>query len=100
MRMYCPRCATQNNDDTKFCRSCGANLSLVPQAMTGRLPDARSRHRDRHRGGRDEEQPSIARGITQSFMGIGFLVAAIAIFFSGGRGWWWAMFFPAFALLG
>jgi hypothetical protein len=48
--MYCPKCATQNTDETKFCRSCGSNLSLVPQALTGRLPEARSgrrRHRDR-----------------------------------------------------
>ena len=27
--MFCPRCATQNSDDTKFCRGCGTNLSTV-----------------------------------------------------------------------
>jgi hypothetical protein len=27
--MFCPRCATQNSEDTKFCRGCGTNLSTV-----------------------------------------------------------------------
>jgi hypothetical protein len=34
--MYCPNCATQINDDVKFCRKCGANLQGVQEAMTGR----------------------------------------------------------------
>ena len=27
--MFCPRCATQNTEDTKFCRGCGTNLANV-----------------------------------------------------------------------
>ena len=103
--MYCPKCATANADDIKFCRSCGANLSLVPQAMTGQLPESRDTHRrgrHKNRHGRDEDRPpNLAKGITQLIMGVGFLVAALAIFFSpGGKGWWWAMLFPAFSLIG
>ena len=34
-------------------------------------------------------------------MGVGFLAVALAIFFSpGGKGWWWAMLFPGFSLIG
>ena len=103
--MYCPKCATANADDIKFCRSCGANLSLVPQALTGQLPESRDtgRHgRRRHRHGRDEDRPpNLSKGITQLIMGVGFLAVALAIFFSpGGKGWWWAMLFPAFSLIG
>lgn len=33
--MYCPRCATQNLDDAKFCRACGTNLEAVALALSG-----------------------------------------------------------------
>lgn len=98
--MYCPRCATQNTDDTKYCRSCGSNLSLVPQALTGQLPQQRSRRRSRHRG--NDGPPSLEGGITRVFMGVGFvLVAAGAFFFApSGHLWWFWMLIPAFAMLG
>jgi hypothetical protein len=35
--MYCPQCAAPI-DGIKFCRQCGANVSLVQQAITGQLP--------------------------------------------------------------
>ena len=35
--MFCPKCATQNLDGASFCRTCGANISLVPQALTGQM---------------------------------------------------------------
>src|ERR1051326_6573590 len=34
---FCPKCATQNLDGASFCRGCGANISLVPQALTGQM---------------------------------------------------------------
>ena len=102
--MYCPKCATENVDSTKFCRSCGSNLSLVPQALTGRLPEAPlSRHgRRRHRHREDDGPATLANGITKAFMGIGFmLVAAAVLFFApAGQTWWFWMLIPAFAMLG
>ena len=99
--MYCPKCATQNSDETKYCRSCGSNLSLVPQALTGRLPTEPSRRKHR----RDFEHggpPTLANGITKAFMGAGFLLVSFASFFfaPAGRIWWFWMLIPAFALLG
>ena len=99
--MYCPKCATQNTEETKFCRSCGSNLSLVPQALTGRLPEASSGRR-RH-GNREPEGPAnIANGITKAFMGVGFLLVSFGAFFfaPAGRIWWFWMLIPAFAMLG
>ncbi len=101
--MYCPKCATQNAEDTKFCRSCGSNLSLVPQALTGRLPEAPSGRR-RHRG-RDLERDdpaTIASGITKAFTGVSFLLVSFAcfLFVPSGRMWWFWMLIPAFTLLG
>lgn len=34
--MFCPGCAIQVTDDTKFCKACGANLRGVREAMTTR----------------------------------------------------------------
>lgn len=31
--MLCPRCATNQSDDVKFCTSCGANLQAVREAI-------------------------------------------------------------------
>lgn len=33
--MYCPQCATLNNDQARFCRSCGMELEGVAQAFKG-----------------------------------------------------------------
>ena len=103
--MYCPKCATENSDETKFCRSCGSNLSLVPQALTGRLPEARSgrrRHRDRDRALDPANPATLANGITKAFMGLGFLFVSLAVFAfaPAGRIWWFWMLIPAFTMLG
>jgi len=99
--MYCPRCATHNIDDTKFCRSCGANLALVPQALTGQLPERGSRRRYRHRH-RDDGPATVEGAITKLFAGIGFLLVSMAVwfFFPGGRYWWFWLLIPAFSILG
>ena len=36
--MYCPHCAAPNNNDVRFCRACGENLTVVAQAMSQHLP--------------------------------------------------------------
>ena len=107
--MFCPKCATQNMDGARFCRACGADISLVPQAMSGTLtlekqatdldalsPEDELIRRRRHRG-----EQGIDKAIKPMFMGFGFLIAAIVLaFVPMGRGWWFWMFIPAFAMLG
>lgn len=98
--MYCPNCAASNPDATKFCRACGVNLSLVPQALTGELPGSRSTdHQKRHE---NDDPPSIESGISKFFMGIGFLLVSAAVFFyaPAGKIWWFWMLLPAFGMLG
>lgn len=102
--MFCPKCATQNIEGAHYCRACGANLSLVPQALSGQLPtaspiDYRISRRMRRRG-----QPSLEDGIRNLLMGIGFMVVAVSIGLFGGeiggRVWWFWMLIPAFGMLG
>ena len=37
--MFCPRCGSNQTDELKFCKACGANLQLVRQAVDARETD-------------------------------------------------------------
>src|SRR5215467_5762799 len=45
--MYCPKCAAQNSEDVKFCRSCGATLELVALALSGKLAKIEETDKDK-----------------------------------------------------
>ncbi|HEX3101849.1 MAG TPA: zinc-ribbon domain-containing protein [Pyrinomonadaceae bacterium] len=98
--MYCPKCGSQNADETKFCRGCGADVSnaLVP-AGTGR---------GRRLSGRMEAAPmSIAeqqielfsRGIRGLIMGGGLFVVSALAFILSERGLTFSLFMLAFGFL-
>jgi hypothetical protein len=38
--MFCPRCATENGEEQKFCRRCGLSLSGIRFALVGRVAEA------------------------------------------------------------
>jgi hypothetical protein len=103
--MFCPKCATQNLEGASYCRVCGANISLIEHALSGQLPQAAapndSRSRYRRKRERDVE-PSLEKGILNVFVGLGFIVAALAIMFRfpGGVFWGWSLFIPGFSNLG
>ncbi len=105
--MYCPNCAAPF-DGVKFCRSCGSNVSLVPQAMSGQLPQSDDAEDERHRGHRHrrKKEPTVESAVTEFFAGIGFVVAAIGflVYVPKGEFWeWllgWSMLIPAFVLIG
>lgn len=111
--MFCPNCAAPI-EGAKFCRSCGANVSLVPQALTGEFPKERvvaddmapdpyGRH-DRHarRMRHRDRPPSLPGGIQMTFMGVGFLLVSMLAFFwaPAGHFWWFWLLIPAFGMLG
>ncbi|HKN83451.1 MAG TPA: zinc ribbon domain-containing protein [Pyrinomonadaceae bacterium] len=99
--MFCPKCATQNLDGASFCRTCGANISLVPQALTGQLTQpAPEDFVEGRRGRRHGKEITLERAFKNIFMGIGFLVIAIALSRSIGEAWWFWMLIPAFSMMG
>src|SRR6266850_4317279 len=102
--MFCPKCATQNLEGASFCRSCGANISLIPHALSGQLPRAKEdEERDTGRRGRRRHgrELSLDHAFKNIFMGIAFMVISIALAFSGrAYGWWFWMLIPAFSLMG
>ena len=103
--MFCPKCATQNLEGAKFCRSCGTDISLVPQVLTGELATRLSAADDRRqrRAGKREHRdpPSIERAVRHLFMGAAFVFIAFAIrtWMPGGYVWWFWMFLPAAGML-
>ncbi len=106
--MYCPRCAAQNLDDAKFCRACGADIRLVPQAVRGTLPPSRAlerTERDRASKRRREKRRAPATvdgGLKSIFTGFGlFIIFLIGLFVFRGAFWltiWFVI--PALANVG
>lgn len=99
--MFCPKCAAQNLDGASFCRVCGANISLVPQALTGQLQQGGAEDLT-HGDKRDRKRAAtLDNAFRNAFMGIAFLLVAMALAFAPmGRGWWFWMLIPAFSMMG
>jgi hypothetical protein len=106
--MFCPKCATQNVDGASFCRSCGANISLIPHALSGQLPTV-ARDDDRDHDWRDDlrkrrrnRPPTIDMGIRNLTMGIAFVVVSILVglYSPAGGVWWYWLLIPASTFIG
>ncbi|HWS52501.1 MAG TPA: zinc ribbon domain-containing protein [Pyrinomonadaceae bacterium] len=97
--MFCPKCAAENVENAQFCRSCGANISLVPQALTGHL--AERPDDEGGRGGRGRHKydrgVTIERAVRSFFMGFAFVFVAFAVktWAPAGNLWWFWLFIPA-----
>ena len=101
--MFCPKCATQNLDGASFCRTCGANISLVPQALTGQLAQPNEEkslvpEEVCARTGRRREL-TLESAFKKMFTGVAFLLISIALSRSIGAGWWFWMLIPAFMFM-
>jgi hypothetical protein len=99
--MFCPKCATQNVDGASYCRACGANISLVPQALTGQLPTSEPSPSDYY-ARRRRRSPSPEYAARSLITGVAFAVTAFMVFkFSPGSAhWWFWLLLPAIMLFG
>jgi zinc-ribbon domain len=99
--MFCPKCATQNLEGASFCRVCGANISLVPQALAGQPAQSEDEAScfgpKRDKSGRTLTLDTSFRNI---FMGVAFLIVAVALSRTIGGGWWFWLLIPAFSMMG
>lgn len=102
--MFCPKCAAQNLEGASYCRSCGANISLIPHALSGQLPREAEEHDEyigRRARRRDRGKASLDNAFKNIFMGIAFMLVAVSLAFSRmGGGWWFWMLIPAFSMMG
>lgn len=82
--MYCPRCATQNEGDVKFCRSCGTGLETVALALSGK-PAKDGADKAQHLTAQDliEKRIQGASGVTRGaiLLTVSFLIAAAMALF-------------------
>lgn len=107
--MYCPKCGTQNAEDASFCRGCGANVSLVPQAIAGHLPapvaegqEGRPARQEQGEHKRDDP-PNLSNAIVKIFVGIAFVLVALSVrnvYQIAGQLWWFWLLIPAAGSLG
>jgi len=99
--MFCPKCATQNVDGASYCRSCGANISLVPQALSGQLPVS-NQVADESCLTAGRRSPSIDYAIRKLTMGVVFAVilAITTKFVPGGARWSIWLVIPAMLMFG
>src|SRR5215213_3681889 len=71
--MFCPKCGSQNSDETKFCRGCGSDLSSVLALVEGREIAHVPAYAEKH-------IHLFSSGLRGLITGLGFLiVAAVAI---------------------
>ncbi len=84
--MFCPRCAEQNLDDAKYCRACGANVSLVPQALSGNLPTGKDRAENKERR---------AAGVKCTIIAFGLAAVAVTVLLVAPPNDGWVFFFAA-----
>ena len=98
--MFCPKCATQNLDGASFCRTCGANISLVPQALTGQLMQPPPAEVEEGCGTRRRgRELTLEQPFKNFFMGIAFVIISIVLSRTVGQGWWFWLLIPAFMMM-
>lgn len=102
--MFCPKCGVRNLEDVKFCRACGANISLVPQALAGSLTESAAvelQGQDEKVSQR-EEAPTLEKGFENIFGAVAFfIIVLLGYLYMRGMFWIWVWFIiPALQHLG
>ena len=99
--MFCPKCGTQNPDETTYCRGCGGELSGMLAPIANRsIGRRRLRKLD---GGpmtiAEKQIELFSRGVRGLIMGSGLFIVAALAFILSTRGLTFSLFMLAFGFL-
>ncbi|MBC7796966.1 MAG: hypothetical protein H7Z37_08845, partial [Pyrinomonadaceae bacterium] len=104
--MFCPKCGANAIEGTKFCRTCGTDLSVISEVLTGKLMIQDSSN-DNKKGSKRKllfSSEDLTSGAYKSlFTGLAFAVIVVFLMVTntiGGRVWAFWLLIPAFAMLG
>jgi len=109
--VFCPKCGVKNVEDAKYCRACGADISLVPQALTRSLPDGAFgvlQIEEEEKKGRKSRKyklakpPTLEKGLSKCMEGIAYLIIFLTgfFYFFGAIFLWIWFIIPALATFG
>jgi ribosomal protein L37E len=84
--MYCPSCATEANDQTKYCTKCGFDLRILKGAKNDRSYDwfqeiALEDHREKRKKTPEEKRLiEIKGGVITTSVGLGVMIFLFVLF--------------------
>ena len=95
--MYCPKCATENADDGRFCRVCGIALDVVTLALDGKLVPKDKKKRT----ARETAELKRSKGIRELITGICLMIVSLLILlgpmpFIGPKAFVWLVLWSCF----
>lgn len=107
--MYCPRCASQNADGTKFCRACGTDVETIRLVLAEQPSTAPKNSNETNQDLViiEERLGKRAKAVRNAFQGVILLAAAFLLgialaLFSAKDDWiiLWTVFFGWMAVWG
>lgn len=92
--MFCPKCGIENPDSSKFCRSCGGNLTNVLAVVNGEIMSQNSLAVE------NNADELYSKGIRNAIIGTGFELVGFLLFTMPGNTIFWLLFLiPGFCIL-
>ncbi|MBO0797914.1 MAG: zinc ribbon domain-containing protein [Blastocatellia bacterium] len=85
--MFCPKCGSNQGEGRKFCTSCGTNLLVVAQAISGRLPQTFSPSPNLPSSPRvplRDRQRELTKGLYLAIIGGGIMMGRLITFILTG----------------